>query len=154
MFQILKNKKADKETINNIKLLQELKLNVHKMKQYYSKLDRSDISDCTRDICKTADLILKEVSLNQDKLSRVKLFIEHYVPTVTKMFQQYIEIQNNRLTGERSIQTKQTIEVLLPKIKDAFTELLNQLFNEEHRDVDTAIKVLMYELSQKGLLDE
>jgi len=154
MFRRLKKEKVDAETLSDIKVLQKLKLNVREVKKCYAALVKYDISRSVKDICKTSDLIVKEVSLNHDKIGQVNLFVEYYIPVLIKMLHQYIDIKENKLLGEDSAKTMRAIEEMLPKIQFAFSELLNQLFHNENRDVDADIKVMIKELMQRGLLDD
>ena len=154
MLRRLRAKKVDEETQSNIKILQTLKSDIREVRGCYAELAKCKIANNVKEICKTSDLIRKEVSLNQSKLPKVNLFVQYYIPVLLKMLRQYIDIKKNKLTNEESIKNKAAIEDMLPKIQCAFTELLNQLFSDENRDVDLEIQVINDELKQRGLLND
>ena len=146
--------KVDENTLDNIRILQQLKDNVREVKKCYSKMSRDKMATCVKEICKTSDLIIKEVSLNQNKIHMVNLFTKHYLPTVIKMLRQYINISDNKLAGKNCEEIKQVVEEMLPKVQQAFQELLDQLFNTENNDIEIDIQVMMQEFSRRGLLDD
>ena len=66
------------------------------------------MANYVKEICKTLDLIVKEISLNQYKISKINLLGNYYLPVLIKM---------------------------LPQIQRAFRGLLNRLFDDENNDI-------------------
>ena len=149
-----KKDKVDENTLDNIKILQQLKANVREVKKCYSEMSKGKMANSVKEICKISDLIVKEVSLNQNKIPKINLFVRQYLPTLIKMLRQYINIKNNKLTGDNPEEIKRMVEDMLPQIQRAFQELLNQLFDSENDDVSIDVPVMMKVLNQKGLLND
>lgn len=154
MRSIRKSNKVDENTLENIKTLQQLKNNIREVKKCYSEMSKDKMANYVKEICQTSDLIVKEVSLNQHKISKVNLLTDHYLPVLVKMLHQYINIKKNKLTGKNCDEIRQTVEDMLPQIHQAFKELLNKLFNDENEYMDVEIKVMMNEFKRRGLLDD
>jgi len=154
MINIRKSNKVDENTLDNIKILQQLKENIREVKKCYSEMSRDKMANYVREICQTLDLIAKEVALNQHKISNINLLIKYYLPVLIKMLQQYINIKNNKLAGASFDEINQAVEDMLPKIQQAFKALLNKLFSDENDDIDVAVKVMMSEFNRRGLLDD
>jgi len=154
MINIRKSNKVDENTLDNIKILQQLKENIREVKKCYSEMSRDKMANYVRGICQTLDLIAKEVALNQHKIPNINLLIKYYLPVLIKMLQQYINIKNNKLTGASFDEINQAVEDMLPKIQQAFKALLNKLFSDENDDIDVAVKVMMSEFNRRGLLDD
>ena len=154
MLWTKKSGKVDGNTLDNIKILQQLKINVREVKKCYSEMSKDKMANNVKEICKISDLIVKEVSLNQNKIPKINLLVWQYLPTSIKMLRQYINIKKNKLVGDNCEEIKRIVEDMLPQIQKAFQELLNQLFDNENDDVDIDVQVMMKLLNQKGLLND
>lgn len=149
-----KKDRIDATALENIRILQQLKDDIREVKKCYSKMSKDKMANCVKEICKISDLIAKEASLNQNKISRINSFAKQYLPVLIKMLKQYINIKNNKLTGDNCKEIQQAVEDMLPQIQQAFKELLNQLLSSDNDDISIDMKVMMQEFDRKGLLND
>lgn len=139
-------KKKDTDLNDNIKLLQDLKKEIRKIKNIYGESEKYPIVNDLKEICKTCDKIIDEVSLNQDKIKKINKFINYYIPALIKILEQYMNIKKNKLSDCESKEMVVKIEKMLSNVHNSFNVILNQLFNNQNIDIDAEIKVLLGEL--------
>ena len=84
----------------------------------------------------------------------MRRFMEYYLPTTLKLVEAYSEFDKVSEPGEDILQAKEQIENTLDTINDAFSELLNNLFQDRVFDVTTDAQVLQTMLSRDGLVKD
>ena len=149
-MNFFKKKNEDETLNNNIQLLQKMKKDVRDLRELYGYMTPYVLSKKVKEICVTVDKIVKEVSLHQEKIGQLNLFIDYYMPTTIKLVSQYLDIKENKLTGNENEQMIIMIEDTLPKINMAYKALLNQLFSDENKEMDVEIRLLLEELKRIG----
>ena len=77
--------------------------------------------------------------------------MNYYLPTTIKLLQSYSEFDDISAPGEDVIKAKAEIEKTVDIINEAFTELLNKLFQATVFDVTTDAQVLQTMLAKEGL---
>ena len=138
-----KKNKVDENVINNIKTLQKMKDQVWEIRTCYSSLGKNKLANTVKNICKTSDQIVKEVSINQEKITKVTVWTDFYLPSLLKMLQQYTNITKNKLTGENCDDIRVAVEDMVPQIDIAFKKLLDSLYGADNIDIDTDIQVML-----------
>lgn len=99
--------------------------------------------------------LLKEIfqRLEEDptQMSQMHKLMNYYLPTTIKLLQSYSEFDDISAPGTDVINAKAEIEKTVDIINEAFTELLNKLFQATVFDVTTDAQVLQTMLAKEGL---
>ena len=99
--------------------------------------------------------LLKEIfdRLEEDPTQMPKLhkLMNYYLPTTIKLLQAYSEFDDVTSPGADIVAAKAEIEKTVDTINEAFTELLNKLFQATVFDVTTDAQVLQTMLAKEGL---
>lgn len=99
--------------------------------------------------------LLKEIfrRLEEDpsQMSQLHKLMNYYLPTTIKLLQSYSEFDDISAPGTDIVKAKTEIERTVDIINEAFTELLNKLFQATVFDVTTDAQVLQTMLAKEGL---
>ena len=95
--------------------------------------------------------IFDYVQTNPSSASKLKQFMNFYLPTVDKIVTSYQTLEATESKGENVTKTMGSIEGILGTIKDAFEKQLDSLFEDTAVDVTADISVLKNQLAQNGL---
>lgn len=102
--------------------------------------------------------LLKEIFDNlkehPDQMHRMHKLMDYYLPTTLKLVEAYADFDKVSAPGEEITAAKAEIENTLDTINQAFTELLNNLFQDAVLDVTTDAQVLKTMLAREGLMNE
>ena len=85
---------------------------------------------------------------------RMHKLMDYYLPTTLKLVETYENFDRISSPGEEIVKAKREIENTLDTINQAFTELLNNLFQDTVFDVTTDAQVLKTMLAREGLTRE
>lgn len=138
LYDILKEAKEKTLQINNISKQLEDKVLVENVKQ----------------ICDTSNKIIDTLSKNPNKLGQARNFLNYYLPVTIKILTRYDEIENQKLNTPESQKFMKSVQDMTEKIKNAFNEQLNNMYQTEMIDTDAEIKVFETMLKSDGFLDE
>ena len=138
LYEILKNAKAQTAQIDNIS----------------KQLEDRELVTNVQDICNTSNKIIDTLSKNPGKLAQVNNFINYYLPVTIKILQRYDEIENQRLNSEESQKFMKSVRDMIVKIKEAFREQLNNMYQAEIIDTDVELKVFEEMLKSDGFLGD
>jgi len=95
--------------------------------------------------------IFEYVSKNPGKLSRIRRFMNFYLPTLEKLMNTYIELSDQKIKGENITKTLMGIEEILDTIEPAFERQLDNLYEDQAIDISADITVLEGMLDSEGL---
>lgn len=102
--------------------------------------------------------LLKEIFDNvrehPEQMHRMHKLMSYYLPTTLKLVESYEEFDKVSVPGDDIIAAKAEIENTLDTINQAFTELLNNLFQDAVLDATTDAQVLKTMLASEGLMNE
>lgn len=102
--------------------------------------------------------LLKElfdsVREHPEQMHRMHKLMDYYLPTTLKLVEAYEEFDKISVPGDDIIAAKAEIENTLDTINQAFTELLNNLFQDAVLDATTDAQVLKTMLAREGLMNE
>lgn len=138
LYEILKNAKSQTAQIYDIS----------------KQLEDRELVANVQDICNTSTKIIDTLSKNPGKLSQVNNFINYYLPVTIKILQRYDEIENQRLNSEESQKFMKSVRDMIAKIKEAFHEQLNNMYQAEIIDTDAELKVFEEMLKSDGFLGD
>lgn len=138
LYEILKNAKSQTTQIFDIS----------------KRLEDRELIANVQDICNTSNKIIDTLSKNPGKLSQVNNFINYYLPVTIKILQRYDEIENQKLNSEESQKFMKSVRDMIAKIKEAFHEQLNNMYQAEIIDTDAELKVFEEMLKSDGFLGD
>lgn len=138
LYEILKNAKSQTTQIFDIS----------------KQLEDRELIANVQDICNTSNKIIDTLSKNPGKLSQVNNFINYYLPVTIKILQRYDEIENQKLNSEESQKFMKSVRDMIAKIKEAFHEQLNNMYQAEIIDTDAELKVFEEMLKFDGFLGD
>ncbi len=95
--------------------------------------------------------IFKRLEEDPTQMSQMHKLMNYYLPTTIKLLQSYSEFDDISAPGAEVIKAKTEIEKTVDVINEAFTELLNKLFQATVFDVTTDAQVLQTMLAKEGL---
>ena len=95
--------------------------------------------------------IFKRLEEDPSQMSQLHKLMNYYLPTTIKLLQSYSEFDDISNPGTDIIKAKAEIEKTVDIINEAFTELLNKLFQATVFDITTDAQVLQTMLAKEGL---
>lgn len=98
--------------------------------------------------------IFDSVREHPEQMHRMHKLMDYYLPTTLKLVEAYEEFARVSTPGQEIIEAKAEIEKTLDTINQAFTELLNNLFQDAVFDATTDAQVLKTMLAREGLMKE
>lgn len=98
--------------------------------------------------------IFDRVKEHPEQMNRMHKLMEYYLPTTVKLMEAYVQFEKVENPGQDIRDAKAEIQKTLGIINEAFTELLNNLFQDEVFDATTDAQVLQAMLSREGLRRE
>lgn len=98
--------------------------------------------------------LFDSVREHPEQMHRMHKLMNYYLPTTLKLVEAYEEFDRVSTPGDDIIAAKAEIENTLDTINQAYTELLNNLFQDAVLDVTTDAQVLKTMLAREGLMSE
>lgn len=98
--------------------------------------------------------IFDSIKERPEQMHRMHKLMDYYLPTTLKLVEAYAEFDQVSAPGEEITGAKAEIENTLDIINQAFTELLNNLFQDAVFDATTDAQVLKTMLAREGLTRE
>lgn len=98
--------------------------------------------------------IFDSIREHPEQMHRMHKLMDYYLPTTLKLVDAYEDFDQVSTPGEEMIKAKAEIETTLDTINQAFTELLNNLFQDAVFDATTDAQVLKTMLAKEGLMRE
>ena len=98
--------------------------------------------------------IFDSVREHPEQMHRMHKLMDYYLPTTLKLVEAYEEFDRVSTPGEEIASAKSEIENTLDTINQAFTELLNNLFQDAVFDATTDAQVLKTMLAREGLTND
>ncbi len=98
--------------------------------------------------------LFDSVREHPEQMHRMHKLMDYYLPTTLKLVEAYEEFDRVSVPGDEIIAAKAEIENTMDTINQAFTELLNNLFQDAVLDATTDAQVLKTMLAREGLMNE
>ena len=142
--------------MTDMKLNQEKKAWNNTVRQPRQKTPRYLIEDeAVSDKLYRMEGLLKEIfqRLKEDpsQMPKMRKLMSYYLPTTIKLLQAYSEFDDVSAPNSDIQSAKAEIEKTIDVINEAFTELLNKLFQRSAFDAATDAQVLQTMLAKEGL---
>ena len=95
--------------------------------------------------------IFRRLEESPNQMSKMRKLMNYYLPTTINLLQAYSEFDDVSAPNQDIISAKSEIEKTIDIINEAFTELLNKLFQESAFNASTDAQVLQTMLAKEGL---
>lgn len=119
-----------------------------------SQIEDKKLVENIKQICETSAKIIDTLSKKPEKLGQANNFLNYYLPVTIKILNRYDEIENQKLNTAESEKFMKSVQEMTVKIKEAFNEQLNNMYQTEMIDTDAEIKVFETMLKSDGFLDD
>ncbi|MHC1694328.1 MAG: 5-bromo-4-chloroindolyl phosphate hydrolysis family protein [Eubacteriales bacterium] len=96
--------------------------------------------------------IFEQIGTRKHKIPQLNRFMEYYMPTTFKLLESYRKIEQQGVSGSNTAELKARVEEVMPIVKKAFKQELDNLYKDEMLDITTDITVLQSVLTKNGLL--
>ena len=131
-------------------LLKRGRSDIEALRKYNSKLPDPDITEKLNKITTTGDKILDYVHDHPKSASKVRQFLNYFLPTTKKLMDNYMLLTAQSASGENIDTTKAKIESMLGQIGVAFDKQLDALFADTKVDVSADISVMQNLMNERG----
>ena len=142
----------DKKNLYDI--LKEAKEETLQISNISKQIEDKEVVENIEQICDISNKIIDTLSKNPNKLGQARNFLNYYLPVTIKILTRYDEIENQRLNTTESKEFMESVKKMTEKIKNAFNEQLNNMYQTEMLDTDAEIKVFESMLKSDGFLDD
>ena len=142
----------DKKNLYDI--LKEAKEETLQISNISKQIEDKEVVENIEQICDNSNKIIDTLSKNPNKLGQARNFLNYYLPVTIKILTRYDEIENQRLNTTESKEFMESVKKMTEKIKNAFNEQLNNMYQTEMIDTDAEIKVFESMLKSDGFLDD
>ena len=142
----------DKKILYDI--LKEAKEETLQISNISKQIEDKEVVENIEQICDISNKIIDTLSKNPNKLGQARNFLNYYLPVTIKILTRYDEIENQRLNTTESKEFMESVKKMTEKIKNAFNEQLNNMYQTEMIDTDAEIKVFESMLKSDGFLDD
>ena len=123
-------------------LIAEGKLAMTEMDRLKNSIGNPDVKSKITQIMILSDKIVRHAENDVTDLTRIRKFLNYYLPTTIKLLNAYDRIYEQGIRGEHIGGTIQRIEDMLDTIIAAYEKQLDALFFNEALDIETDIEVL------------
>lgn len=136
------------------KILENAKAELKKLEEIIPKLEDKMLVQDVKEVCSITKRIINTISEKNERLGQVNNFLNYYLPVTIKILTRYDEIENQKLTTENSLRFMNSVKDMMTKIKRAFEQQLDNLYQSDMLDTDAEIKVFESMLRSDGFIDE
>lgn len=91
------------------------------------------------------------VAKNPNKLSKIRKFMNYYLPTTVKLVQSYAVLEDQEVSGTNIEGSKRRIEDSMQVITESFERLLDELFQKEALDIHADLIAMETMMARDGL---
>lgn len=127
--------------------------------EYISKIHDSNViikdKVITRKLYKmesVVKMIFNEVDINPDQADKLGMFLNYYLPTIEKILESYIELDEKYVKGKALKSAQKEIGCSLDIINEAFQNILNEFYEEKEVNVVTTISSMEIMMKNEGLV--
>lgn len=139
------------------KIDQELKANMEnlaRLKEANAGIPSPEVTRQLDRMEKAGKAILSAVAEKPARADQVRKFMKYYLPTTTKLLEQYKTMNGVSAPGEHINKAMKSVENSLDLIASAFEKQLDQLYKDDAADMTSDVQVLETMMAGDGLTDE
>lgn len=149
-----KNSQEDEKQQELKRILKEGEAYIKKIHKLNDVILGDNISRQMDEIENSLISIFELLKRKPEKIDNIKKLMQYYLPMTVKILGRYSDFESEKIHSRKLEEGKREIEETLEKVKQAFANLRERLFQEDMIDVSTDLDVLEAMMSQEGLLDE
>ena len=142
-----------KETLQEISSINQWKKYLVEINSAENEFKSQDISFSLYRLGKVVGKVLEYLEKHSEKEKDVKKLMDFHLPSALKLIASYRELQKSGLNTFNIQKTKDDVVSACDKIHEAFSGVLEDLYNDNAIDVSTDIQVLKMMLAREGFLD-
>ncbi len=132
-------------------VLKEGKLALSELGRLYAAINKPDVKQRVLKIIDITDKIVRDAERDPNDIPQIKKFLNVYMPTTIKLLNEYDRMYASGVSGENISGTMTRIENALDGVIEAYARHYDNLFSNDHIDIETDIKVLETLLKREGL---
>lgn len=132
-------------------ILEEGREYMRQMKAAVAQIESSEMKQDVMYLEGIAENIFQWVAENPGKLSKIRRFMQYYLPTTVKFVKAYGIMEKQSVQGSNIVATKEKIEESMKVIKQAFERLLDELFQKEAMEIHSDLIALETMMARDGL---
>ena len=142
-----------KETLQEISSINQWKKYLVEINSAENEFKSQDISFSLYRLGKVVGKVLEYLEKHSEKEKDVKKLMDFHLPSALKLIASYRELQKSGLNTFNIQKTKDDVVSACDKIHEAFSGVLEDLYNDNAIDVSADIQVLKMMLAREGFLD-
>ena len=124
---------------------------VEKFKNYGALAKDKNFAKKISEVRRITDSIFREIELDSSQLRSMNAFLNIYLPTIEKLLDAYMGLEEKRAFGENVSKTKREIENALDAAIIAFGTILERLYQEQEEGVASDIVAMESSMRQECL---
>ena len=149
------DKKSDKIVYEKVnKKIDIAKSDTKSIYDMRKKIDDSEIVKYISEICDNANKIINTVEKDNKKIRNINNFFDYYLPVTLSIIKRYDEIENQDLSSKEMKEFTKNTKEMLKTANDAFTKILDSLYQNDIINIDADMKVFNSMLKADGFDDE
>ncbi len=126
---------------------------IQQMKMLNTKIKNRKMCEKVERLISLAKDIFEHVAKNPEKGTKIRKFMNYYLPTTLKLLESYVEAASQSVRGKNITATMVRIESIMGTIVIAFEKQLDSLFSANALDISADITVLEEMLQREGLAE-
>lgn len=136
------------------KMLKDGRMAIAEMKRLDDNIADPGISADIVRLEQISEKIFEEVKRDPKKLSKIRRFMDYYLPTTLKLLNSYDRMSATGVSGENIDTTLAKVEGMMRTIVAAFEKQLDSLYGADALDISTDITVLETMMAREGLTEQ
>jgi hypothetical protein len=136
------------------KMLKDGRMAIAEMKRLDDNIADPGISADIVRLEQISEKIFEEVKRDPKKLSKIRRFMDYYLPTTLKLLNSYDRMSAAGVSGENIDTTLAKVEGMMRTIVAAFEKQLDSLYGADALDISTDITVLETMMAREGLVEQ
>ena len=136
------------------RMLKDGRMAIAEMKRLDDNIADPGISADIVRLEQISEKIFEEVKRDPKKLSKIRRFMDYYLPTTLKLLNSYDRMSAAGISGENIDTTLTKVEGMMRTIVAAFEKQLDSLYGADALDISTDITVLETMMAREGLTEQ
>ena len=136
------------------KMLKDGRMAIAEMKRLDDNIAAPGISADIVRLEQISEKIFEEVKRDPKKLSKIRRYMDYYLPTTLKLLNSYDRMSAAGVSGENIDTTLTKVEGMMRTIVAAFEKQLDSLYGADALDISTDITVLENMMAREGLVEQ
>ena len=126
---------------------------IQRMKMLNAQIKNKKMCEKVERLISLTKDIFEHVAKNPEKGTKIRKFMNYYLPTTLKLLDSYVEVASQSVRGKNITATMIRIESIMDTIAIAFEKQLDNLFGADALDISADIMVLEDMLQREGLAE-